>query len=167
MNGTMTLRRKQSGVAAVELALVLPLLVLLVFGTFQFGRSLSYYNILVKSVRDGARHLTLYAPGDAARITEAKCLVVYGKFPCSNADASLVPGLALTNVSVCDRISCPGTHNLQSITDPSTGTIIGVANLVTISITGYSLSVNVGNYYGPDIFTFAPPLISETMVQVL
>jgi Flp pilus assembly protein TadG len=170
----MTLLRKQKGVAAVELALILPVLILIAFGTFQFGRSISYYNIMVKSVRDGARHLTLYAPGDSTRITEAKCLVVYGKTSCTSTDVPLVPGLTLAKVAVCDRTvitptpSCPDKYYLAPITDPTNSSkTIGVTNLVTVAITSYTFNLSVGNFFGPDLFTFTTKPISETMMQVI
>ncbi len=160
----MISRLKQQGAAAVELALLLPPLVLIAFGTAEFGRGISYYNTMVKSVRDGARHLTLSAPGDAAKIAEAKCLVVYGSTTtCSGTP--LVPDLTLAMVSICDRTNCVATHNLQPITDGTT--TIGVANLVTVKITGYTYTLKVPNFFGPDSFSFAPPTVSQTMMQVL
>lgn len=165
----MTSKRKQFGVAAVELALILPVLVLITFGTYEFGRNMSYYNTMVKSVRDGARHLTLYAPGDNAKIIEAKCLVVYANTSCDDAnDTPLVPGLKTTDVQVQDKISDPLTHYQQQIIDPTdSAKIIGVANLVTIRITSYTFNLPVGNFFGPDLFSFTSKPISETMIQVL
>jgi len=47
--------RRQAGQAAVELALVIPLLLLLVFGVFEFGRLLNAYLTLQHAAREGAR----------------------------------------------------------------------------------------------------------------
>lgn len=47
--------RRQRGQAAVELALVIPLLLLLVFGVFEFGRLLNAYLTLQHAAREGAR----------------------------------------------------------------------------------------------------------------
>ena len=70
------MKDKQTGVALVEFALVLPLLLLLTFIVTEYGRALYQYNTLTKSVRDAARYLSIQIPG--TKITEAKNLVVYG-----------------------------------------------------------------------------------------
>ncbi len=57
--------KKDHGVAAVELALVLPLLLVILFGIIDFG--LYFYNDLQLThvARDAARHLTVGHEGDA------------------------------------------------------------------------------------------------------
>jgi Flp pilus assembly protein TadG len=47
--------RDERGAAAVEFALVLPILVVLAFGIIDFGRLLYTYNNLTSAVREGAR----------------------------------------------------------------------------------------------------------------
>lgn len=85
----------QRGVALVEFALILPLLLLLALLATEFGRALYQYNTLAKSVRDAARYLSVQAPG--TRIAEARNLVVYGSVAATGAPlalgltASLVP----------------------------------------------------------------------------
>ena len=49
------LRRDQRGQALVEFALVLPILLLLVIGIFDFGQALNYYNQESQLVGQGAR----------------------------------------------------------------------------------------------------------------
>lgn len=49
-----TQRRYVRGVAAVELALVLPVLLLLVLGVIDFARAIQFNNILVHVTREGA-----------------------------------------------------------------------------------------------------------------
>lgn len=51
--------RDQRGAAAVELALVLPILVLLIFGIIEFGRGYNAKVSLQGAVREGARVLAL------------------------------------------------------------------------------------------------------------
>jgi hypothetical protein len=68
----------QHGVAVVEFALVLPLLVLLTFMTTEFGRALYQYNTLTKSARDAARYLSQQTPDDPAAVATARNLVLYG-----------------------------------------------------------------------------------------
>jgi Flp pilus assembly protein TadG len=47
--------RNVRGTAAAELALVLPLLLIIMFGSFEIGNYFRNEHILVKAVRDGAR----------------------------------------------------------------------------------------------------------------
>ncbi|PKM82424.1 MAG: pilus assembly protein TadG [Firmicutes bacterium HGW-Firmicutes-14] len=48
-------RRKQHGQAVVEMALVLPILIMLIFGIVEFGRILNTYMIVTNLSREGAR----------------------------------------------------------------------------------------------------------------
>lgn len=53
------MRRRRTGAAVVELAVVLPLFVLLVFGTIEFGRMVMVQQILTNAAREGARSAVL------------------------------------------------------------------------------------------------------------
>lgn len=46
---------REDGVAAVELALILPVLFLILFGTLEFGRVWSQYQVFQGAAREGAR----------------------------------------------------------------------------------------------------------------
>lgn len=52
----------QHGQAYLELALILPALLLLTLGVLDFGRSLYTYVSMAGAVRDGARYGTVYLP---------------------------------------------------------------------------------------------------------
>ena len=71
-------RSRQRGVAIIEFALILPFLLLLSFITFEFGRALYQYNVLVKSARDSARYLSMQTPGPGPAIAVSKNLLIYG-----------------------------------------------------------------------------------------
>lgn len=65
--------RSRCGNAGVEFALVLPLLVLLCFGSIELGRALHDYHVVTQAVRDATRHLgrsavdcSAAAPGSCA-----------------------------------------------------------------------------------------------------
>lgn len=146
--------KKESGVAAVEMGLLLPLLVLLLFGLTEFGRATYQYNALTKAVRDGARFLSQFAPGDATSTFQAKSMVVCGATDCSGR-APLVPGMSLSNVRVRDRVSDPATYNLQS-----TGR--GTINLVSVEVSGFTFR-SVATGFVPSV-VFSP--IQATMEQV-
>lgn len=123
-----SLRSRQHGVAAVEFGLLLPLLILMIFGTTELGRAIYSYNTLDKTVRDAGRHLSQHGPGDAAIAAQARCLAVHGTTDCSGP--TVAPGLTTGMVTICDAAACPGSH-----ANVSTG--LGSVNLVTIGIQGY------------------------------
>jgi Flp pilus assembly protein TadG len=98
---TKRLSRNERGAAAVEMALVLPLLFLLGFGAVELARTIWQYQIVTKGVRDGVRYLTrvpvtcaAVGPGgtfSAADIEAAKNLVKSGT---KTASTPIVPTYA-------------------------------------------------------------------------
>ena len=61
------LARDERGAAAVEFALVLPILVVLAFGIIDFGRLLYTYNNLTSAVREGARFAAVQTKEDVVK----------------------------------------------------------------------------------------------------
>jgi hypothetical protein len=62
---------RDRGAAAVEFALVLPLLLLLVFGIIDFGRALNAQVTLTQAAREGARLVALNQPNVVSRTQAA------------------------------------------------------------------------------------------------
>ena len=151
----------QRGAAAIELALLTLPLAGLSFGITEFGRALHQYNTVAKNVRDAARYQSTVAPGNTAPATTlpGRCMALSGSTANSGGACSgtaLLPGLTLGMITVCDRVLCAGTHNVQP-------TALGVVNLVTVTVTGYPFTSMVP-FAMPSI-AFGP--ISATMVQPL
>lgn len=117
-------RRGQSGVAAVELAFLLILLMLMAAGTFEFGRAFWYYNALAKATRDGARAMSVApkATISSVAVGATQTLVVNA----ANG-ANVDPLLVDANVDVtCDGSTCvDGTAPAD----------------VRVEITGYSIDI--------------------------
>jgi Flp pilus assembly protein TadG len=98
----------QRGVAIVEFAIALPLLLLLMFATVELGRMLSQYNTLSKSVRDSSRYLASNAAGGTTRVvnitnavrTATTNLAVTGNV--NGTGNALLPGLVAGNITVAD-----------------------------------------------------------------
>src|SRR5438067_4186062 len=86
--------KRQQGVAMVEFALILPMLLILTFTVTELGRAFYQYNVLAKSVREAARYLSVRSPGTDLGL--AKNIIVYGK-P-SGGSSPVLTGLALSNV---------------------------------------------------------------------
>ena len=95
-------KQRMQGAAAVELALLLIPMLILILGVAEFGRALYQYNTLTKAVRDAARHLSQFNPNDSSTYDEAKedaiCLAVYGGLSCGGE--VLVADLTTDMVSV-------------------------------------------------------------------
>lgn len=143
----------QRGVAAVEAALLLVPLVILMLGIAELGRAFYQYNTIAKATRDGARYLSEMAPGIGH--AAAKCVVVTGSPSCSGSP--LVEGLAVGNVSICDATTCTATH----ANVPADGTGIPSMNLVTVKVTGYRSA----NFVPVSVPFFDFEQISATMRQ--
>lgn len=140
-------RRRQRGITAVEVALTLPFLLLLLLAVGEVGRALYHYNMLQKAVRGGTRYLAANAtPGDAQVISisnavaAAACnLVVYGQ-PAAGS-TPVLPGL------VCD----PGAD----ITVPPDATHVRIAidyTYVPWMLDIPALGMGIGGFTVPTAF---------------
>jgi Flp pilus assembly protein TadG len=94
------LRQQRSGAAAAEMALLLPLLFLMLFGVVQLGFAIYTFNAMQNSARTGAR-LVVFGSAPAAAVT-----AVRGQLPPWVANAAVITvtenvgGLARVRVSV-------------------------------------------------------------------
>lgn len=132
---------RQRGAAIVEFALLLVPMLLIAFGVAEYGRAIYHYNTTVKSVRSAVRVLAQHNPGDASygtRITQAKCLAVFGNDACTGSP--LAPGLAISNVKVCDRASWSECSGAAQSNYNNVPTGLGTINLVEVRISGYQFA---------------------------
>lgn len=128
MNKLKTMR--SHGVAMVEFAIVLPLLLMLLFGITELGRALYQQNSLYKAVESGARYLarvnnvlafdgdgncTTAGPDwpDSVSLTAATNLIIYG-----NTTGSGSP--LLPNLDDSDAITISVAPRALTKTDTST-----------------------------------------------
>jgi Flp pilus assembly protein TadG len=150
---------RERGVAMIELAISMSLLITLVFGITEFGRAMFLYDTLAKSARDAARFLAVRDPSSGTAIADAKCMAVYGNPNCSGSP--LAPGLTTAMVSICFAAdpSCAANYQSQGASP--------VINLVGVTIGGAS-----SPYAFTSVVPFVVPsfnfgAISVTMRQVL
>lgn len=97
-------RKQQRGLAAMEFAIALPLIILLALAVTELGRGLYQYNTLTKAVHQGVRHLSDVAIGPVGTIdigphvAATQNLVVYGDT--GGGATPVLPGFTTADVSV-------------------------------------------------------------------
>lgn len=121
----MKSRRKERGAVAVEMAIVLPLLLLILLGIIEFGRVFNVQVSLTQAAREGARHAAIHY-NDASLDVEGTAL-------------GAAPTLAGLGVAV--------SHDADSC---SPGSDVRVTTNVTLpSLTGF---LDAGFFGAPGIF---------------
>lgn len=139
----------QTGLAAIEFALILPMLLIMAFAVIDFGRVLFEYNTLSKSTRDATRYLAsvvrppaaVYA-SDAtysAAVSSAQNLALCGSVSACGSNA-LVDGLTASNISVTYPTSVGGISyvriTIQNYSTSFITNVLGVSkDLGAISVT--------------------------------
>jgi len=109
------LRGDDRGTQLVELAIVLPLFMILFGATAEFGRYFYEYSTLAKATRVGTRYLTSAAV-NSTEDTNAKNLVVYGNI--AGTGNPVINGLTPANISVTrsgGTTSLPQTVTIQVV----------------------------------------------------
>lgn len=84
------LKRNQQGLAVVEMTLVLPVLLLLIFATAEFSRMLYQYNTLTKVTRDASRFL---ASDPDLSENDVRSILM------NNSTSEILPGLAVDDTA--------------------------------------------------------------------
>lgn len=113
-------RRDEQGVQLLELAIVLPIMMLLFASLAEFGRYFYEYSTAAKAARLGARYLASKSATSGTKDWEviAKNIVVYGN--AAGSGDPILPGMTTANVEV-----------------QYSGGTAGVPELVKVSIVDY------------------------------
>lgn len=124
-------RNRQSGAAIVELALLLPLLVLLLLGTVHFGLAMFYYTRVDKAVHDAARYASMRTYSErgsdsADYVTAVQNTAVFGRPDA--VGAPVAPGFETWQVDVDPQPRSPGVR----------------PRLVTVTVNGYIIPGAMG-----------------------
>ncbi len=96
--------RNERGVQLVELAIVVPIFVLLFAATSEFGRYFYEYTTLAKASRAGARYLATSAV-NGTEDTKAKNIVVYGN--AAGTGSPVLAGMTAGNVVIVRQGGVP------------------------------------------------------------
>ena len=129
----------ERGVQLVELAIVLPIFMILFAATAEFGRYFYEYTTLSKAARVGARYLVTEKV-DCAKADLARNLVVYGNT--AGTGSPILPDLMTSNVSVSPNdLDCAGTP--QGVPQDITVTISGFKHKSLFDIGGLLKSASI------------------------
>ncbi len=131
------LTRKWKGLAALEMLLVLPVMLILMVGIFEISRMFVQYTTLNKAVQSGARYAVtgIYgaqSQGTVAPTSQIQNYVIYGQR--TGGSVTVLDGLATSDVSV-------DTSNSEHVTVSATYAYTPV--FAQIPFTTTSLSVNM------------------------
>ncbi|MES2902260.1 MAG: TadE/TadG family type IV pilus assembly protein [Pseudomonadota bacterium] len=138
------MKTRQQGVALVEFAFVLPLLLVLSLLSVELGRAVYRYNTTAKAVRNAVRYLSVQTPG--THVAEARNLILYG----NEAGTGALLDTALTESNV-------PTPTWQTVgSDP-------LINTVTVRVSGYQFRPMMSNVFGARFATIPFNDISATM----
>jgi Flp pilus assembly protein TadG len=97
-------RRDESGLQLVEVTIVVPMLLVLLAATAEFGRYFYEYTTLAKAARVGTRYLST-APTVPQSDTDATNLVIYGNI---NGDGTpILPKLGTGNIKILRQGGTP------------------------------------------------------------
>ena len=101
----MNTLKNQRGLAAVEFAIVVPVMLFLMLATAEFGRAFYHYNTLTKAVQTGARYASRpllktseLTNLDAAFVQRIQNFVVYGNE--DGGDTAVLDGFTATSANV-------------------------------------------------------------------
>jgi hypothetical protein len=105
--------RRDKGTTMVELAIALPVMLVLLGGVAEFGRFFYTYTTLTNAVRAGARHACKWERNASWTFPETSKMVVYGDYS-DTSDGPILPGLSTANVVV--QANGPSVNNIDSVT---------------------------------------------------
>lgn len=112
-------KRRQRGVAAVELALSMSVLMLVLVLPLFLGRILWHYTVAQKAAHDAARYLASASAEDMRNSTRAGYVTAMASSIANAELAELKPGQQAPNVTIlCNGANCGG------FTVPATVTVI-------------------------------------------
>jgi Flp pilus assembly protein TadG len=138
---------RQGGLAAVELALLLPVFLFIVTATAEAGRALYEYNALTKGVRDAAQYLARYGVIDGTGVlapttaeeAAARNLAVFGT-P-GGGSTPLLPGLSTGDIALSYQALAPSATANQ---------VTVVATYTYLPLFGYIPGFGLGDDFTPN-----------------
>lgn len=109
-------RRCERGVAAVEMAIILPFLVLLLALALLFGRAFWHYSVIQKAAHDSARYMSTVSNHDIQNMSRAPeaAAVAFALIDAEMADLNVESTPWAVTVR-CDETACNGFKQPQVV----------------------------------------------------
>jgi Flp pilus assembly protein TadG len=135
----------ERGVSAVEFALLLPLLVIVLFGIIEFGLILYDKAVITNASREGARRGIVYD----STVTPSRPLgsnIIAGVTPYNSQLISFASGTPAMNVTIA-------TNNVANAACNATGDLlqVSVTYKYTFLVLSSSLPFSLGGFTGPNV----------------
>ena len=118
--------KNQQGLAAVEFAIVLPVMLFLMLATAEFGRVFYHYNTLTKAVQTGARYASRPLLGtndltnmDADFVQSIQNFVVYGNE--NGGGTAVLDGFTLTGATSSAMLLTESSPTVRNCTFKNNG----------------------------------------------
>jgi hypothetical protein len=105
--------KRESGTQLLELAIALPVMLVLLAAVGEFGRFFYTYSALTSAVRAGARHACKWERNASWTFPETSNMVVYGDYS-NTSNGPILPGLTTSNVVV--QANGPSVNRIDSVT---------------------------------------------------
>jgi hypothetical protein len=105
--------KKERGTQLVELAIVLPVMLMLFASVAEFSQFFYQYTTLTNAVRGGARHACKWEKNASWTVPETSRMVVYGDFS-DTSKGPILPGLSTSNVQI--DANGPSVNRIDSVT---------------------------------------------------
>src|SRR5689334_10917509 len=105
--------RVERGSLLVELAIALPVLLILLGAATEFARFFYTYSALTNAVRAGARHACKWQKDASWTFPETSKMVVYGDYT-DTSNGPILPGLSTANVMIVANGA--SVNNVDSVT---------------------------------------------------
>ena len=135
--------KEDRGTQILELAIALPVMLMLLGAVSEFGRFFYTYTTLTNAVRGGARHACKWERGASWTVPETQRMVVYGDFS-DTSKGPILPGLTTGNVAV--DANGPSVNNIDSVTVRITGynyqPIFDIGALTGVSALSLNIPMN-------------------------
>jgi Flp pilus assembly protein TadG len=160
------LAKDESGGTLAEMALTLPVLILLLAGVSEIGRYFQSYTTLAKSTRAAARYLSNHQYNDI-EIARAKNLVVCGQLSSCTDAQRLVKGASTANVCI-EITKVAGSEQIEFVTVsiPKTATKTCDANTVATKL-AYQPVFNLAALLHNPTFALTYPLAPSTTMRYI
>lgn len=155
--------RRERGTQFVELAVVMPVLLMLFTVTAEVGRLFYSYTTLVKATTVGARYLSV-ADATTAEETNGKNLVVCGNAAGCGGSTGFSPVFSTCATSSSNTVSDLAAGNV-TVTRAGSGS----SETVTVAITGcyYRPLVDLGTMLGAPSFTLKIEMSPSTTMRYM